>query len=87
MAKPDTAASRYRDLVAWLLHLTVYGVLLLLYLGLVLHFLAPAKWFYHLFEQHRAEYALIGIVLMIVQAVVLETISAFVLRLFHLRDK
>jgi cytochrome c biogenesis protein CcdA len=86
MAK-STAATRYRDLIAWMLHLTIYGLLLLLYLWLVLHFLAPAKWFYQLFERHRAEYALIGIVLMVVQAVVLETISAFVLRLFHLRDK
>jgi hypothetical protein len=87
MATPgkSTAASRSRDLIAWMLHLTVYSVLLLAYFLVVLRYLAG--WFYHLFQQHRAEYALAGIALMIVQAVVLEAISAFILRLFHLGDK
>lgn len=84
MAKRESAATRSRDLVAWLLHLTIYGVLLLLYLWFVLSKLA--RWFYHLFLHHRAEYALFGILLMIVQAVALETISAFILRAFH-REK
>ena len=85
MAKPGTAASRSRDLIAWMLHLTIYSVLLLAYFLLVLRYLAG--WFYGLFQHHRAEYAIFGIVLMIVQAVALETISAFILRLFHLGDK
>lgn len=81
----STAASRSRDLIAWILHLTVYSVLLLAYFFIVLRYLAG--WFLHLFQQHRAEYAFAGIVLMIIQAVMLETISAGILRLFHLRDK
>ena len=85
MAKPGTAASRSRDLIAWMLHLTVYSVLLLGYFLLVLRYLAG--WFLHLFQQHRVEYAFFGIVLMIVQAVALETISTFILRLFHRGDK
>ena len=78
-------AARTRDLVAWMLHLTVYSVLLLVYFLLVLRYLAT--WFLGLFLHHRFEYAVFGIVLMIVQAVVLETISGFILRLFHLGDK
>ncbi len=75
-------AARTRDLVAWMLHLTVYSVLLLVYFLLVLRYLAA--WFLGLFLHHRFEYAVFGIVLMIVQAVVLETISGFILRLFRL---
>jgi Kef-type K+ transport system membrane component KefB len=78
-------AARSRDLVAWMLHLTIYSALLLVYFLLVLRYLAT--WFLGLFQHHRAEYALFGIILMIVQAVVLETISGFILRLFHLGDK
>jgi len=85
MDKPGTAASRSRDLIAWLLHLTVYSVLLLGYFLLVLRYLA--SWFLQLFQHHRVEYAFFGIVLMIVQAVALETISAFILRFFHRDEK
>jgi Kef-type K+ transport system membrane component KefB len=78
-------AARSRDLIAWMLHLTVYSVLLLAYFLFVLRYLAT--WFLGLFEHHRVEYALFGIVLMIVQAVALETISGLILRLFQLGDK
>jgi Kef-type K+ transport system membrane component KefB len=78
-------AARSRDLIAWMLHLTVYTVLLLAYFLLVLRYLAA--WFLGLFQHHRVEYALFGIILMIVQAVALETVSGFILRLFHLGDK
>jgi hypothetical protein len=85
MTKPGSAASRSRDLIAWLLHLTIYSVLLLAYFLFVLRFMAG--WFYGLFQHHRAEYAIFGIALMIVQAVALETISAVILRFFHLGSK
>jgi hypothetical protein len=78
-------AARSRDLIAWMLHLTIYSALLLVYFLLVLQYLAT--WFLGLFQHHRVEYAFFGIILMIVQAVVLETISGFILRLFHLGDK
>jgi Kef-type K+ transport system membrane component KefB len=85
MKKPGTAASRSRDLIAWLLHLTVYSALLLGYFLLVLRYLA--SWFLRLFQHHRVEYAFFGIALMIVQAVALETVSAFILRFFHREEK
>ncbi len=85
MDKPGTAASRSRDLIAWLLHLTVYSALLLGYFLLVLRYLAG--WFFELFQHHRVEYAFFGIVLMIVQAVALESISALILRFFHAGNK
>jgi hypothetical protein len=78
---PETKASRKRELVAWMLHLTVYSVLLLTYFWFVLRYLAD--WFLKLFQHHRFEYALFGILIMIVQAVLLESVSAFILGLFR----
>jgi hypothetical protein len=75
----------WRDLVAWLLHVVVYGALLLTYFYFVLRYLSG--WFTHLFHQHRFEYALAGIAVMIVQAVVLESISAVILRWFKIVRK
>ena len=77
--------SPWRDVVAWVLHLVLYSVLLLGYFLLVLRYLAG--WFSHMFHHHRAEYALVGIAVMIVQAVALESISALILRWFHIARK
>jgi Kef-type K+ transport system membrane component KefB len=75
--------SPFRDLKATLLHLIIYGALLALYFVLVLRYLA--HWLESLFNQHRAEYAIIAIVLMVGQAVGLEIISSFILRLMRRR--
>jgi hypothetical protein len=74
-----------RELLAWVLHLALYSVLLLAYFLLVLRYLSG--WFAGLFHQHRAEYALFGIVAMVVQAVALDAVSAFILRCFHVARK
>ena len=86
MAKGEISPkSPWRDVVAWVLHLVLYSFLLLGYFLLVLRYLAP--WFADLFHHHRYEYATIGIAVMIVQAVVLESISALILRIFHIARK
>jgi hypothetical protein len=76
--KPDISP---RGLTDFVLHLVVYGSLLLLYFVLVLQFMAG--WLLHLFQQHRVDYAFMAIVLMIGQAVGLEIISHFLLKLIH----
>ena len=72
-----------RDLQNSLLHLVVYSALLLGYFYLVLSYLSG--WLTGLFHHHRMEYAFAGILLMIVQAVVLQTISGWILRLIRRR--
>ena len=67
-----------RDLKAFALHLSLYSVLLFVYFLLVLRFWTD--WLKNLFFQHRHEYALVAILLMIVQAVGLEAISFSILR-------
>jgi hypothetical protein len=78
-------SSHWRDVVAWALHLVLYSVLLLAYFLLVLRYLAA--WFAGLFHHHRAEYAIFGILIMIVQAVALDSVSAFILRCFRIARK
>ncbi len=78
-------SSHWRDVVAWVLHLVLYSVLLAGYFLLVLRYLAG--WFAQLFHHHRAEYALFGILIMIAQAVALDSISAFILRVFRIARK
>jgi hypothetical protein len=70
-------SSQARDLKTFALHLTIYSGLLFLYFIFVLRF--GAAWLKELFLQHRHEYALVAILLMIVQAVVLETVSFSIL--------
>lgn len=78
---PKNSSEEARDLRSSLLHLTVYSVLLLSYFFLVLRFLS--KWLTDLFHHHRVEYAIAAILIMIVQAVVLETISYWILKLIR----
>jgi uncharacterized membrane protein YcjF (UPF0283 family) len=72
-----------RDFRSFWLHLIVYGGLLLLYFILVLRFMTG--WLMELFHQHRVEYALAAIALMVGQAVGLEIVSYFVLKLIRRR--
>lgn len=73
--------SHARDFRSFSLHLAVYSVLLLIYFLLVLRYLT--RWLNDLFQYHRAEFAAVAILLMIVQAVVLESVSHFILKLFR----
>jgi hypothetical protein len=63
------------------LHLAVYCVLLTAYFFLVLRYLSG--WLEGLFHHHRIGYAFVAILLMIIQAVGLESISHFILRLLR----
>lgn len=72
-------AKRARDRRFSLPHLLIYCALLFSYFFLVLRFLSG--WLEGLFNDHRIEYAFAAILLMIVQAVGLESISHFILRL------
>ncbi len=65
--------------------MALYSVLLLAYFLLVLRYLSG--WFSALFHQHRVEYALLGIITMVVQAVALDRVSALILRCFHVARK
>ncbi|MEP6604273.1 MAG: hypothetical protein ABJB69_10020 [Spartobacteria bacterium] len=64
---------------AFLIELAVYGALVVGYFFLVLHFLGG--WLYQLQLQHRYAYAGTAILLIIGQAVVLESVTTFLLRL------
>jgi hypothetical protein len=64
---------------AMLVELPIYAVLVVGYFFLVLHFLSG--WLANLHAHHTALYALVAIVLIIGQAVVLEWLSTFLLRM------
>jgi hypothetical protein len=74
----SASANQVRDLKSSVLHLTLYSVLLLIYFLLVLRYWSG--WLKDLFLQHRHEYAIVAILLMIVQAVGLEAISFSILK-------
>jgi len=73
--------SRSRDIKSFLIDLTVYGILVFAYFILVLRFFGD--WLTDLFDHHRVGYAMVAIVLMVAQAVGLEVISHFVLKLIR----
>ena len=75
------APPKPRELRESALHLVIYSVLLLGYFLVVLRYLTG--WFSGLFHHHRVEYAFAGIILMIVQAVALDSISGLILRLIR----
>ena len=66
---------------AMALELPIYGLLVVLYFFLVLHFLSD--WLRELHAKHTTIYALVSIGLIIGQAVVLESITTLLLRLFR----
>jgi Kef-type K+ transport system membrane component KefB len=79
--KPDTAET-FR---AFAIELTIYAVLVIAYFFLVLHLLGG--WLFQLYAHHRTFYAGIAIVLIIGQAVVLESITTFLLRMIRGRTE
>jgi hypothetical protein len=79
--KKDTATT----LRAFLIELVVYAVLVVGYFFLVLHFLGAALG--QLSQHHRYTYAGVAILLIIGQAVVLEALTTFLLRLIRGRSE
>ena len=72
-----------QTLRAFLVELVVYAVLVVGYFFLVLHFLGEGL--QQLEQNHRYSYAVVAILLMIGQAVVLQNVTTFLLRLIRRR--
>jgi len=70
-----------RTLRAFLVELVIYAVLVVAYFFLVLHFLGEGL--QRLEQNHRYGYAGVAILLMIGQAVVLQKVTTFLLRLIR----
>jgi len=64
------------------IEMVVYGILLLIYFFAVLRFLGGVL--YSLYENNTTLYAVIGLSLIVAQAVLLETITSYLIRLLHL---
>jgi hypothetical protein len=79
--KKETA----RTLRAFALELLIYGVLVTGYFFLVLHLLGD--WLYGLEVHHRYTYATVAILLVIGQAVLLESLTTFLIRLIRGRSE
>jgi len=77
--KKETA----KTLRAFLIELAIYAVLVVAYFFLVLHFLGEGL--RQLEQNHRYSYAVVAILLMIGQAVVLQNVTTFLLRLIRRR--
>ena len=79
--KKETA----RTLRAFLIELVIYAILVVGYFFLVLHFLGEGL--HRLEVRHRYTYAGVSILLIIGQAVVLENVTTFLLRLIRGRSE
>ena len=75
--KKDTA----KTLRAFLIELVIYSVLVVGYFFFVLHFLG--EWLPSLHQRHRIIYAGVSILLILGQAVALEIVTTFILRLLR----
>ena len=79
--KKDTAAT----LRAFLVELAIYALLVVGYFFLVLHLLGD--WLYQLATHHHYAYAGVSILLIIGQAVVLESVTTLLLRMIRGRTE
>jgi hypothetical protein len=79
--KKETA----KTLRAFLIELAIYAVLVIGYFFLVLHFLGEGL--RQLETQHRYMYGVVAILLIIGQAVVLESVTTFLLRMLRGRSE
>jgi hypothetical protein len=70
-----------KTLRAFVIELLVYAVLVVVYFFLVLHFLGDTL--HRLEHTHRVIYAAVAVLLMIGQAVLLQNITTFLLRLIR----
>jgi hypothetical protein len=74
-----------RTLRAFLIELAIYSVLVVAYFFLVLHFLGEGL--QRIAQAHRYTYAGITILLMIGQAVLLQNVTTYLLRLIRRRSE
>ena len=74
-----------QTLRAFLVELVIYAVLVVAYFFLVLHFLGEGL--QRLEQNHRYGYAGVAILIMIGQAVVLQNVTTFLLRLIRGRSE
>jgi hypothetical protein len=80
MKKETTSTVR-----AFLIELMIYAVLVVVYFFLVLHFLGETL--HRLERSHRVGYAAVAVLLMIGQAVLLQYVTTFLLRLVRGRSE
>jgi hypothetical protein len=74
-----------RTLRAFAIELAIYALLVVAYFFLVLHLLGD--WLYQLESQHRYIYAGVAILLIIGQAVLLESVTTFLIRMIRGRSE
>lgn len=74
-----------KTLGAFAVELVIYGILVTGYFFLVLHLLG--EWLYELEIQHRYAYAGLAIVMIVGQAVLLESLTTFLIRLIRGRSE
>ena len=74
-----------RTLRAFLIELVVYTALVVAYFFAVLHFLGG--WLFQLQQHHRYPYAGVAILLIIGQAVVLQNVTTYLLRIIRARTR
>ena len=74
-----------KTLRAFAIELIIYALLVITYFFLVLHLLG--QWLYQLEVYHRYMYALVAILLIIGQAVLLESVTTFLIRLIRGRSE
>jgi len=74
-----------KTLRAFAIELVIYALLVIAYFFLVLHLLG--QWLYQLEVYHRYMYALVAILLIIGQAVLLESVTTFLIRLIRGRSE
>jgi NADH:ubiquinone oxidoreductase subunit H len=74
-----------KTLRAFLIELVVYAALVVAYFLLVLHFLGG--WLHQLESDHRYTYATVAILLIIGQAVVLESVTTLLFRMLRGRSE
>jgi hypothetical protein len=74
-----------RTLRAFAIELAIYALLVVAYFFLVLHLLGD--WLYQLESQHRYIYAGVAILLIIGQAVLLENVTTFLIRMIRGRSE
>jgi hypothetical protein len=74
-----------RTFRAFAIELVIYAILIVAYFFLVLHLLG--EWLYGLEIQHRYIYAGLSILLIVGQAVLLESLTTFLIRLIRGRSE
>jgi hypothetical protein len=74
-----------KTLRAFAIELVIYALLVIAYFFLVLHLLG--QWLYQLEVYHRYTYAAVAILLIIGQAVLLESVTTFLIRLIRGRSE